>query len=78
MRVQLERFRQNPHRFRVSQDVFVYGWSQEFSVRIVKILDHYRWPVYEIEEWNGDKWEVSQLLLSRKPIQNRYEATADS
>lgn len=73
----LQEFREQPFRFNAGQCVYVYGWNQDFSVRIIRRSQNFMWPVYEIEEMNGDRWNVSQLLLSSKPIQNRYEEPAD-
>jgi hypothetical protein len=73
----LQERREQPFRFNPGQFVYVYGWAQDFSVRIVRRSQNYLWPVYEVEDINNERWDVSQLLLSTKPIQNRYEEPAD-
>lgn len=73
----LQERREQPFRFNPGQFVFVYGWNQDFSVKVLQRVKGFMWPVYEIEEMNGDRWNVSQLLLSSKPIQNRYEDPAN-
>jgi hypothetical protein len=73
----LQERREQPFRFNPEQFVYVYGWTQDFSVRIVRRSQNYLWPAYEVEDINNERWEVSQLLLSTKPIQNRYEDPAN-
>ena len=73
----LQERREQPFRFNAGQYAFVYGWSQDFSVEIIRRAQGYLWPVYEVEEVSGERWNVSQLLLSTKPIQNRYEEPAN-
>ena len=73
----LQERREQPFRFNPEQFVYVCGWTQDFSVRIVRRSQKYLWPAYEVEDINNERWVVSQLLLSTKPIQNRYDEPAN-
>lgn len=64
-----ETLRRQPWRFKVDQEVYVRGWSQETPCRVVhKMHADGMFPHYEITDFLGGRWLISQLELSSKPI----------
>jgi hypothetical protein len=56
-------------RFKVDQDVYVRGWSQDCPCRVEhKLQGDGMVPHYQIIDFLGGRWTISQLELSSKPI----------
>ena len=53
--------------------MYVYGWNQTEAATVLEQLTDAPWPKYVVKEQNGDRWVISQLLLSSKPIPPRSE-----
>ena len=65
-------------RFGFGASVYVYGWNQDLPAVVVDRVPEAMWPQYVVKERNGDRWIISQLLLSSRPIPQRSElAEAD-
>ena len=60
-------------RFRFGSSVYVYGWCQDQPAIIEDRVTEALWPQYVVKEHNGDRWVISQLLLSSRPIPLRSE-----
>ena len=60
----------DPYKFRPGQYVYVWGFSQEFSFRVLSQsqLGPAGFPHYIVSSHEGDLWTVPQLHLSTKPL----------
>jgi hypothetical protein len=57
-------------RFCPGMPCYVKGWLQA-ECTIISKLEGYSWPSYLIESHDGHKYTVSQLYLSRRPIEGK-------
>lgn len=57
-------------RFCPGMPCYVKGWLQA-ECTIISKLEGYSWPSYLIESHDGHKYTVSQLYLSRRPIDGK-------
>lgn len=60
----------NPWKFRLDQHVYVWGFNQESSFRILDRmqLGPANFPHYLVCSHEGDLWTVPQIHLSSKPL----------
>lgn len=72
-----KQFRGFPHQFKQGDQVFVRPSRHPFSMQpfeVVSRLDGpvpWRWPHYLVRDPAGDEWEVSQLEVLSRPVNER-------
>lgn len=57
-------------RFNAGMPCFVRGWPQ-YEATVIERARDCSWPTYIVENMDGKRYLISQLYLSKRPIENR-------